>query len=81
MGPRTTAVDPLALPIAAARLDAAADILHAALRTHLAGVRSGAELAAGVARWESSVREAAAALRIAADRYLESEAHGTEALR
>ena len=80
MGPRTTAVDPLALPIAAARLDAAADLLLAALRTHLADVRSGAELVAGVARWESSVREAAA-LRIAADRYLESEAHGAAALR
>ena len=81
MGPRTTAVDPLALPIAAARLDAAADLLLAALCTHLADVRSGAELVAGVARWESSVREAAAALRIAADRYLESEAHGAAALR
>jgi hypothetical protein len=81
MGTRTTAVDPLALPIAAARLDAAADILNAALRTHLADVRSGVELAAVVARWESSVREVAAALRIAADRYLESEAHGAAALR
>ncbi|MDA0250861.1 MAG: hypothetical protein O2892_13575 [Actinomycetota bacterium] len=81
MGPRTTAVDPLALPIAAARLDAAADLLLAALRTHLADVRSGAELVAGVARWESSVREAAAALRLAADHYLESEAHGAAALR
>ena len=84
---RTTAVDPLALPIAAARFDAAADILLAALRTHLAqlaGVRSHPaveELVAEVARWEAAARDVAAALRTAADRYTETEAHGAAALR
>lgn len=81
---RTTAVDPLALPIAAARFDAAADILLIALRTHLAGVRSRPaveDVVAEVARWESAARDVAAALRTAADRYIESEARGATALR
>ncbi len=79
-----TAVDPLALPIAAARLDAAADMLNAARRIHLAGLRSRGpidELIAAVARWESAVREVATALRAAADRYIESETRAAEALR
>ena len=61
---RITAVDPQALPIAAARFDAAADMLLTALRTHLAGVRSHPaveELVAEVARWESAARDVAAA--------------------
>lgn len=81
---RTTAVDPLALPIAAARFDAAADILLAALRTHLAGVRSHPaveDLVAEVTRWEAAARDVAAALRTAAGRYTESEAHGAAELR
>ena len=80
----TTAVDPLALPIAAARLDAAADILHMALRTHLAGVRARPaveELVAEIVRWESATREVAAALRTAAGRYTESEERSAAALR
>lgn len=79
-----TVVDPLALPIAAARLEDAADILHTALRTHLAGLRSRAsveELVAGIERWESAAREVATALRIAANRYIESEQRGAAALR
>lgn len=81
---RTTAVDPLALPIAAARFDAAADVLLTTLRTHLAGPQSHPaveELVAEVVRWESTAREIAAALRAAADRYSESEARGAAALR
>lgn len=81
---RTTAVDPSALPIAAARLDAAADILHAIRRVHLAGLRSPVrveELMAAVAGWEAAVGEIAAALRAAADRYIESEARSAAALR
>lgn len=81
---RTTAVDPQALPIAAARFDAAADMLLTARRTHLAGVRSHPaveELVAEVARWESAARDVAAALRTAAARYTESEAHGVAELR
>lgn len=75
-----TAVDPQALRIAAARLDAAADILHAARRTHLSGLRA-EEAATAVARWELAVRETAAALRTAAERYADSEVHGARALR
>jgi hypothetical protein len=84
---RMTAVDPQALPIAAARFDAAADILLTALRTHLAQLaRSRShpaveELVSEVARWESAARDVAAALRTAADRYAESEARGAAALR
>jgi hypothetical protein len=81
---RTTAVDPQALPIAAARFDAAADMLLTALRTHLAGVRSHPaveELVVEVARWESAARDVAAALRTAAARYTEAEAHGAAELR
>ena len=39
------------------------------------------ELVAEVARWESAARDVAAALRIAAARYTESEAHGAAELR
>ena len=66
----TTAVDPQALLVAAARLDAAADILHTALHTQLASLRSRAwveDLVVGVARWESAAREVAVALRTAAE--------------
>ena len=80
-------MDPQALPLAAARFDAAAEILLTALRTHLAHLAESrshpavAELVSEVARWESAARDVAAALRAAADRYTESEARGAAALR
>lgn len=80
-------MDPEALPVAAARFDAAADILLTALRTHLAQLAGSRahpaveQLVAEVARWESAARDVAAALRDVADRYTESEARGAAALR
>lgn len=74
------AVDPQALRIAAERLDAAADILHTARRTHLSGLRA-EEAATSLARWELAARETAAALRTAEQRYVDSEARGARALR
>lgn len=70
--------------MAAQRLDNAADLLGGVLTTHLRDLRTGAgvsELAVGVGRWADAVGEAAAALRLGADRYLEGEAAAVMALR
>lgn len=71
--------------MAAQRLDNAADLLGGVLTTHLRDLRTGSagvsELAVGVSRWADAVGEAAAALRLGADRYLEGEAAAVTALR
>lgn len=80
----TISVDPLALRIAAARFDHSADILNAALSSHLGALRSGVgidQLVTGVTRWQQSARDLATALRVAADRYADSEAHAAVRLR
>lgn len=85
-----TSVDPLALRTAAGHLDAAADLLHAALDGHLwalqfdgdAGVRAAVDqLVRDVARWQQALRETAVALRTSAGRYTDTEARAAESLR
>ena len=81
----TISVDPGALLAAARRMDAAADILAAALGTHLGGLESGTavvdQLIADMGQWTSAAREVAASLRLSADRYLDGEADAVAALR
>ena len=87
----TTSVDPHALHFAARRLDEAADLLEAAVRTHLGGLqfptadgstRSAiSELAQRVAQWQQGVRDFACAVRAGADRYVDEDRHGAGVLR
>ena len=89
-GMGTTSVDPQALRFAAQRLDEAADLLEGAVRAHLGsvqlhgadrGIRSSiGQLADGVAQWQSAAREYARAVRASADRYIDEDRRGAEAL-
>ncbi|MGI9125268.1 MAG: hypothetical protein ACR2JM_11035 [Mycobacterium sp.] len=75
-------VDPQALLIAADRLQSAADVLNAALHTHLNGLPATLDpLVEEIARWERSVRGAATALAAAAGHYTELDARAAQALR
>jgi hypothetical protein len=86
----TTSVDPQALRYAAQRLDEAADLLGAAARCHLSGLqlptadrrtRSAiGQLTDDVAQWQRAVREYAYAVRVGADRYIDEDRVGAEAL-
>lgn len=87
----TTSVDPQALRFAAQRLDEAADHLETALRNHLSGLRlrsagpgarsSIAQLVDGVTRWQREARAYADAVRAGAERYVDEDARGAQALR
>jgi hypothetical protein len=85
----TTSVDPHALRAAARQLDAAADVLDAALTGHLGTLRCGDvplragldQLSADIAAWRRAARDTARALRTGADRYLEHEAGAAAVLR
>ncbi len=81
----TTSIDPGALYAAAQRLDAAADILAAALDVHLGALRSGGagveRLKSDMRQWTRSASEVADALRIGAQRYVDGEAAAAAALQ
>ena len=83
-------VDPAALQAAAQRLDAAADLLHGVLTTHLGGLCSDGDtgirsaldrLTADVALWHRAATGTATALRAAAQRYTATEAEAAQVLR
>jgi hypothetical protein len=84
-----TSVDPAALRTAAQRLDAAADLLQAALAVHVnglsvtePGLRAAVDhLMADLGRWQRTAVETAAALRTAAHRYSDTETRAVQALR
>jgi hypothetical protein len=85
-----TSVDPQALGAAAQRLDAAADLLHAALAGYLGSLRFDADsgvryavdqLVTDIARWRRAALDTAAALRAGAQRYIDTEAQAARALR
>lgn len=85
-----TSVDPQALRAASQRLDVVADLLQGVLASHLyglrfdadAGVRSALdELVADVARWQRAARDTAAALRAAAQHYLDADVQAAGSLR
>ena len=85
-----TSVDPAALQSAAQRLDAAAELLHGVLTTHLGGLCSDDDtgiraaldqLTADVALWRRAATETATALRTAAQRYTETETEAAQVLR
>lgn len=87
----TTSVDPHALRSAALRLDAAGDLLDAAIRGPLSdlqlrtvgpSVRSALGLLVeDVAGWRRAARDGACVLRAAAAEYLESDRLGAQVLQ
>jgi hypothetical protein len=87
----TTSVDPQVLHFAAQRLDEAADILAVALSRHLNRLRLHAadpatrtamdQLVDGVGQWQRAARQYAAVVRAGADRYIDADSTGAEALR
>ena len=85
-----TSVDPQALRSAAHRLDAAAELLRAALSGYLralrfdadAGMRAAVDqLVDDVAWWQRAARETAVALRTSADHFIDTETRAAQALR
>jgi hypothetical protein len=82
----TTSVDPHALRLAAQRLETAADLLDAAIdrlgQGAVGPLRGPVEqIIADVAHWQRSARDCAAGLRTVAERHLEQDLSGAEALR
>ncbi len=81
----TTSVDPHALRLAAQRLDTAADLLGAAIdRLGVGGVSLGGavdEIVADLAHWQRGARDGAVGLRTVAERHIEQDNAGAEALR
>lgn len=81
----TTSVDPQSLRLAAQRLDTAADLLDAAIdRLGAGGGSLGGlidEIVADIAHWQRGARDGAVGLRTVADRHIEQDRDGAEALR
>ncbi len=80
----TTSVDPHALRLAAQRLDAAADLLAAAVCVQLQGLPGSAaldRLLGDVNAWQRAARETAAAVRTGAAGYIDVEQHAVRRLR
>ncbi len=84
-GMTTISVDPVALRLAAQRLETAAEILAGALRTHLREVQSGdtgvSQLITDVGQWTRAARETARVLRLGLQRYCDGESAAASALR
>lgn len=84
----TTAVDTQALRSAARHLDTAADVLQSVLSVHLDAVRieigplrtALERLRHDLTLWRNASRDTAAALRISADRYSDTDANAAVAL-
>lgn len=81
----TISVDPVALRMAAQRLDTATDLLGGRLAAELRHLQTGdagvSDLVTGVRRWAGAAGEVAAALRAGADHYIEGESAAVTALR
>lgn len=81
----TTSVDPQALRLAAQRLDTAADLLDAAMdRLGMGGGPQRGmvdEIVADIAHWQRGARDGAVGLRTVAERHIEHDGAGAEALR
>ena len=78
----TTFINPHALKLAAQRLDTAADLLDAAIERLGAGVGGAVEaIIADIAHWQRGARDGAAGLRTVAERHIEQDSAGAEALR
>ena len=81
----TTSVDPEALRLAAQRLDTTADLLDAVIDGLAggAGPRRGAldQIVADIALWRRCARDGAVGLRTVAERHVEQDNAGAEALR
>lgn len=84
-GMGTTSVNPLALRLAAQRLDTAADLLDAAINRLATGggpLRGMVdEIVADIAHWQRGARDGAVGLRMVAERHVEQDSAGAEALR
>jgi hypothetical protein len=81
-GMGTTSIDPQALRLAAQRLDTAADLLDAAIdRLGVGGGGAVEQIVADIAHWRRGARDGAVGLRMVAERHVEQDSAGAEALR